>query len=400
MNVLKNLLNELPKKNLENQFGRSVSIFILVMILAFSLFLATFITMSLRNGMQSMEARMGADAIILPRDSENEYEGALISGTPSNFYMEIEYMNQIAQIDEVEKYSPQVYVTSADASCCASPMQIIGIDPATDFSVRPWLTQEVSGNLADDEVFAGRNIIGGVGEKIQLYGKDYTIKGKLSDTGLGFDESTFLNLDEAREIAEKAKDFGLVAEEADSDEYISNIMVDTIDSIPVSKGVSAINRELAGTPIRAQSTSDMISMFASQMSQTTRYILVIVILLWVLSLVILFIVFSIMVRSRSDEWQAMKIIGASEKQMRTIVQKESVILSASGALAGVVLAIIVALLFKQNIEHAVELPILTPNLAVTILIAGVSLLICSLLGPIASSVALNKEINDSQNNKE
>lgn len=177
-------------------------------------------------------------------------------------------------------------------------------------------------------------------------------------------------------------------------------MVDTIDSIPVSKGVSAINRELAGTPIRAQSTSDMISMFASQMSQTTRYILVIVILLWVLSLVILFIVFSIMVRSRSDEWQAMKIIGASEKQMRTIVQKESVILSASGALAGVVLAIIVALLFKQNIENAVELPILTPNLAVTILIAGVSLLICSLLGPIASSVALNKEINDSQNNKE
>lgn len=64
------------------------------------------------------------------------------------------------------------------------------------------------------------------------------------------------------------------------------------------------------------------------------------------------------------------------------------------------MAIIVALLFKQNIENAVELPILTPNLAVTILIAGVSLLICSLLGPIASSVALNKEINDSQNNKE
>lgn len=398
--MLKNLLNELPKKNLENQFGRSVSIFILVMILAFSLFLATFITMSLRNGMQSMEARMGADAIILPRDSENEYEGALISGTPSNFYMEIEYMNQIAQIDEVEKYSPQVYVTSANASCCAAPMQIIGIDPATDFSVRPWLTQEVSGNLADDEVFAGRNITGGVGEKIQLYGKDYTIKGKLSETGLGFDASVFLNLEEAREIAEKAKEFGLVAEEADSDEYISNIMVDTVDSVKVSQAVADINRELAGTSVRAQSTSDMISIFSNQMSQTTKYILIIVILLWILSLVILFIVFSIMVRSRSDEWQAMKIIGASKKQLLNIVQKESTILSVSGAFAGVILAVVVALLFKQNIESAVELPILTPNLVVTLLIAGLSLLICSLLGPIASSVALNKETNQSQKNKE
>lgn len=392
---MKNLLNELPKKNLENQFGRSMSIFILVMILAFSLFLATFITVSLRNGMQSMEARMGADAIIMSRDSENEYEGALISGTPSNFYMEIEYMDQIAQIGEVEKYSPQVYVTTANASCCDSPMQIIGIDPVTDFSVRPWLTQEVSGSLDNNEVFAGRNIIGEVGETIQLYGKDYTIKGKLSNAGLGFDKSVFLNLEEAREIAEKAKDFGLVAAEADSEEYISNIMVETVDSVKVSKAVAAINRELAGTPIRAQSTSDMISMFASQMSQTTRYILIIVILLWSLSLVILFIVFSIMVRSRSDEWQAMKIIGASEKQMRTIVQKESIILSVSGALAGVVLAVVVALLFKQNIESVVELPILIPNLSVTILITGATLLICSLLGPVASSVALNEEISTS-----
>lgn len=400
MNVLKNLLNELPKKNLENQFGRSVSIFILVMILAFSLFLATFITMSLRNGMQSMEARMGADVIVMPRDSENEYEGALISGTPSNFYMEKEYMEQIAQVDSVERYSPQVYVTSADASCCTAPIQIIGIDSATDFSVKPWLTQEVSGDLADDEVFAGKSILGEVGETIQVYDKNYTIKGKLSDTGLGFDESVFLNLEEAREIAEKAKEFGLVAEEANSDEYISNIMVDTVDSVKVSQAVADINRELAGTSVRAQSTSDMISMFSNQMSQTTKYILIIVILLWILSLVILFIVFSIMVRSRSDEWQAMKIIGASKKQLLNIVQKESTILSVSGAFAGVILAVVVALLFKQNIESAVELPILTPNLVVTLLIAGVSLLICSLLGPIASSVALNKEINDSQNNKE
>lgn len=400
MNVLKNLLNELPKKNLENQFGRSVSIFILVMILAFSLFLATFITMSLRNGMQSMEARMGADVIVMPRDSENEYEGALISGTPSNFYMEIEYMEQVEQVDSVEKYSPQVYVTSAGASCCTLPTQIIGIDSATDFSVKPWLTQEVSGNLADDEIFVGKNIIGELGETILLYGKNYIVKGKLSETGLGFDESIFLSIEESREIAEKAKDFDLVAEEANSDEYISNIMVDIVDSVEVSQAVSDINRKLTGTPVRAQSTSDMISMFSNQMSQTTKYILIIVILLWILSLVILYIVFSIMVRSRSDEWQAMKIIGASKKQLLTIVQKESTILSVSGAFAGVIFAVVVALLFKQNIESAVELPILTPNLVVTLLIGGLSLLICSLLGPIASSVALNKEINKSQKNKE
>ncbi len=390
-----NVLKELPKKNISKHSGRSISIFLLLFFLAFSLFLATYVSLSLKNGMQSMEDRMGADIILVPRDAENDYQGALISGTPSNFYMDSAVLDELDQLPFVERSSPQIFVASADASCCSAPVQIIGIDAESDFSVGPWLQEEVSEPLKEREVYAGSNIFGKVGETIRFYDIEFTIKGKLSETGLGYDDSVFVNKEEANLIAQGAKDFGIESDYSVDENNISSVMIDVDSSAledPTASPALEINRQLSDYNVRAISSNDMIASFSRQMNQSSRYILIIAGLLWVLSLAIIVVVFSMIVRSRSKEWQALQIIGAKPDQIRSIVLKESSLLSVLAAIFGVFFAALVSVLFASTFENAVQLPVLSPSFSSSILIGLLSFGVCAIAAPLAAAWAINRQL--------
>ncbi|MFR7835904.1 MAG: ABC transporter permease, partial [Ezakiella sp.] len=52
--------------NINNKSGRSASLVILTAVLALVLFLSSFLIFSLKNGMNSLSDRMGADIIVVP----------------------------------------------------------------------------------------------------------------------------------------------------------------------------------------------------------------------------------------------------------------------------------------------------------------------------------------------
>ena len=85
---------------------------------------------------------------------------------------------------------------------------MVGIDPGTDFTVGPWLANNLQRPLADDEIILGANahiFLGKSeshpGDEEYFYGKKFTVAGILDPTGIGIDDAGFVSLNAAYDMA-------------------------------------------------------------------------------------------------------------------------------------------------------------------------------------------------------
>ncbi len=136
---------DLAVKNLKRKPFRTAGLIILVGILSFVLFGGTILAVNLRNGLNSIKSRFGADLMIVLLGANSDMENILIKGEPNYFYFDKELANGIAQIQGVEKASSQFFLTSTSQDCFDIPVQFIGFDPNTDFTVRPWIKNVYEG---------------------------------------------------------------------------------------------------------------------------------------------------------------------------------------------------------------------------------------------------------------
>ncbi len=97
-------------------------------------------------------------------------------------------LQQVRALPEVEKASPQIFLTTLQyAPCCfTGNLQVVGIDPSTDFTITPWLTTPLREPLTSSEGIIGNRVYFVFGQ-IQpfFFGKTYTIVGQLERIELG-----------------------------------------------------------------------------------------------------------------------------------------------------------------------------------------------------------------------
>lgn len=134
-------INTLPIKNLKRKSGRSAALIVVVMLLSLSMLGGLLVVDSLQQGLDSLETRLGADIIVVPDEakSKKDLESILLDGVPGYFYMDKAYYDKIAAREGIGRISAQYYLASTKAGCCTVPVQIIGFDPETDFTVTPWI---------------------------------------------------------------------------------------------------------------------------------------------------------------------------------------------------------------------------------------------------------------------
>ena len=136
-------------------------------------------------------------------------------------------MDKVAAIPGVESASPQLYLsTLSNASCCSVPdMFLVAYDPATDFTIQPWLKEKLGGGLNLGEVVGGNYVFTPEGEQnIKVYGYLVTLKANMEPTGTGLDQSMFLHFDTARDIARVSRTAAVAPLEL-PDDSVSAIMV-------------------------------------------------------------------------------------------------------------------------------------------------------------------------------
>ena len=381
-------IGKLALANLRHHMGRTVGLVVLVALLAFVALAGSLVMSSLQSGLESLEARLGADIIVAPKTAKSkvDLEEVLVEGVPGSFYMDASIVDKIAARDGVEKVSPQYYLATVKAGCCSMPVQVIGFDPETDFTIQPWIERTYQGALDRDTVVVGSNITGAPGATIRLYGIDCTIVAKLEETGTSLDTAVFATNETLCDLIDGSSARGLaVLEERNPEEVVSTVQVKLADGYRVDDAADDINvhvRDVWATPTRS-----MTSGVADGVAGTSRVIGSLVAVIWVLAIVVLVVAFSMTGKQRAREFAVLRVAGASRSLLSRLVLAEAFVVSFIGALVGVVAALVVVIAFNGAIEGSLGLPFLLPAVSSMVVFGILAFAVALVAGPATSVVS-------------
>ncbi len=372
-------------KNLVRKPGRTAALLLLTALLALSVFGGSVVILSLRGGLTSLENRLGADVIVVPSSakSKTNLEQMLLQGTTGYFYMDREKLDKVRQTAGVAEASPQLFLASLRASCCSVPVQVIGFDQETDFTVRPWVAESCSRTLSDKELAVGCRVSAGVGESIRIYGVNCPVVARLAETGTGLDTAVYCSQETLQMLLDAARDLGHDLKiSGSSADVISAVYIKVRDGVDPQKVADDINIHIR--KVEAVSTKGMLTGVSDSLKAASGTITWLIAVLWILALVILFIVFAMMVRERRRELAVYRLLGMSRKKLSSMILKEAFLCSLAGALCGVLLGAALVFPFTTLIEQSLKLPYLTPAVGTILLCAALAVAVTVTAGSVAS----------------
>ncbi|CDX02412.1 Efflux ABC transporter, permease protein [Desulfitobacterium hafniense] len=298
-------------------------------------FVLTFsVLFTLQEGLKLSNDRLGADIIVLPNKSNADAFQTIFTAEPVNIYMNQEVTREIAQVKGIEQLTSQFFTQTLDQSCCSigGATRLVGYDPATDFILEPWLSEHNLKALADDQVIIGGNIPAFLGNQASVLGGVFTVAGSLYPTGSGMDETIFININVARELAQDSPYLqGLWKKEA-PEKLISAVLIKTSAGYEPAQVAEDINSlELA---VEAVATSEMVSAMRTQLLMVTRLILGLWLALFFVACLALIGRFSALVRERKKEIGLLRAIGVQRTEVFKLILLEAWLLAGAGGAAG------------------------------------------------------------------
>ena len=380
---------EIAFKNIQNKSVRSASLIILTAILTLVLFLSSFLILSLRNGMHSLANRMGADIIVVPEGYDSKIRGAILRGEPNTFFLDKSVVEKIRKIEGVEIATPQLFIATLSAGCCSFPIQVIGFDSDTDFVVKPWLATQAKLPLEKSEVLVGHNIVGDMHEHVKFFNQEFIIRGRLAKTGMGFDNTVFVNFEEARRLAKEYEKI-LKLEDKDHENMISCVMIKVDNSVDPVEIQNKIRNEFAGQGVYPLLSQSMMNEVSTSTQDMIKYVYILIALVWLLVFLVLTLVYSITIKERKREFATLRILGASKKHLRRIILSEIFTINISGAACGSVLGLIISILFGTWFSQSFKMPFLAPNVLTLAIIFIAVFAIGTIMGPLSSLISIKK----------
>lgn len=375
-------LRSLAWNNLRRRPYRTVCLAGVVSLFAFILFGGAILNENLSRGLDSLAGRLGADLLVVPYGYDKQTQAALLRGEPSTFYLKADLLDKIRQAPGVAEASPQFFLASLDAGCCTAKVQIIGYDPRTDFLVRPW-TRENYGELKSGQVVVGSRIIPGVGEQVSFFGVTFTVASKMEPTGMGFDTSVFMTLDDVYDLMRTG---GLAEGDLSQvDGFISSVAVKTgPEQSPRDIGNELMRRHAIDYNLDLVLTKSLVTDIAGRLKSVSTLVWALAALLWFLALAVMGIVFASTLNERKRELSLFRLLGAGRSWLGRMILLEAGYIGFGGALAGLAAAALVIFPFSTLIFQAIGLPHLQLSWP---LITGYALAVLALAGaagPLAS----------------
>ena len=384
-----NKVGNLSLANLTRKPGRTAALLGLSILLSGFLFGGSILIRSLQRGLDSLSDRLGADVIVVPKDAEEGLEGVLLQGVPGYFYMDKEIVTKLATADGVEKVSAQYYLATADSGCCSIPVQIIGFDSATDFTISPWVKKRYQKDLNTMDVLIGSNIMANDDQTLRFYGQTCHVAARLEHTGTSLDSAVYANGDTVHVLLDSAVDTGFVhLEQNDPEKLISSVLIKTADGVDVSKLVSDIEKQFPD--VRAVQTTGMIRGTTSSLTELSGMIKGQLVCTGVLVLLIMAVAYMMIANERKKEFAVLRTIGFSGKQLAGLVCKESLILGTIGGFLGIGIASLILFPFESFYKQKSGLPFLTPEGAEVFLWAVAVLILSAFAGTLTGGIAAYK----------
>ncbi len=380
-------LQYLATENLRNKPFRSFALILLVAVFSFILLAGSLVSFSLSSGVESLSDRLGADIMVVPPGHEADIDSILLTGSPSGFYLPSNAVELLSDNPAIAKMTPQTYIATLSASCCSYPVQIIGIDEKTDFLIKPWLEEVTDHDLEPGEVIVGNRVEGLVGQEVKFFGNPYKIVGRLEQTGMGFDATVFVNQDTALQLykaSERKQDIKL----SEDGSLISTVMIKLKAGYDSVETARAITKKFADQGMFAMYSKKFVNNISSNLQAIMNLVKSAIVVIWILAIAVLAMVFTMILRERKKEFAILRILGATKGHLKSLILRESFLISLIGAIVGVVLALIFVFFYGKQLATNMSIPFLLPSVVGISLWTLACFIISLLVAPVASFFAI------------
>lgn len=382
---------KLPFRNLKKKPGRTAVLTILVLILSFAVFGGAATILSLRNGMNSLESRLGADVIVVPVSAKSKVslDDMLLQGTVGYFYMDSSVLDKVREIDGVEKASAQIFLASLRADCCTIPIQVIGIDQETDFTVQPWIARSYGKPLETCDLIVGSKVSVDVDDDLMIYKEKCKVVGRLDETGTSMDTAVYTNMETIRLLLEAARGLGhdLKISE-DPEDVISAVYVKVKEDSSAESVNNYINIHVR--KVQGVQTKNMLTTVSDGLAGVSSTMTLLIGSIWVLTFLLIIAAFCLIIRERRQEFAVLRAVGASRGMLSRMIFTETATICVLGGILGMFMAYVVVFLFSGLIEARLGLPFLRPAIGTMLLLALGTFLGVLLTGTAASIWTANR----------
>ena len=382
--------NKYALQNIYKQSFNSIMFFLCIMLTSASVFGTGFFTENMELGIEQAGQQIGAEIIVVPYGYKEEAEGVLFQGDACTMLMEKDISREITGIAGIQAVSPQLFMKTLSLPCCAAAgVQLIAIDYETDFVVRPWLKESGMEQLGLDEMIAGSACGLQEQDKVEFYGKTFTVTGVLKESGMGYDESVFISRETADQIT-ASEDYGDTF--GGQTGLVSVILVDLEDGYDTAFVRDKIDEILEESNVETLTTGNFVTQLLERMATFRTFSYIINLFLLLLSAVALFGLVTITFYSRRNRIGSLLSVGIQKTVIIKSFFLEYFYLTAGGVLAGICFICIIVFPLYQAIKNALSLPYQFVGFISMAKIAGTTLLINGFILLVAVSFSFFKII--------
>ncbi len=368
-------------RNLSNRPYRNIATIFAFAFIAATLFSSQYLMDGAQASLDTGMSRMGADILVVPEDYAAAGQTIILNGQPSSFFFDDNNLEKISRIPGVAKASPQIYIATLFASCCAAPVQMIAIDPENDFTISTWLRENQGIKLEKDDIIIGSAVIQNVGNDLMFYGHTFHVVGILKRTGMGVDNAVFTRFDDAYVMAEESE-LKAVKKLSIPPGKISAVLV------KVDPGASPVTvaQEIQDTipGIKTITPNGLLNTVSGQLGAVRRLLTGTAIAITAVSIPLLAFISVMVAHEQRKEIAILRALGASKGFIIRLMLTESFSLAIIGAIVGIGASVFILVLFQDYIAISLKIPFVIPTLAALAKDGGTAILLCAGIGGISS----------------
>lgn len=345
-------------QNLRNRPFRSLATIFACAIIASTFFASQYLMSGAQQSLDTGMSRMGADILVAPQEYAHAGQTVLLTGEPTTFFLDPSAPATIAGIPGVAKTSPQIYIATLHASCCAAPVQMIAIDPARDFTISTWLRENPGISLGRDDMIIGSAVVQDIGKNLQFYGHDFYVVGQLERTGMGVDNSVFIRFDDARVMAAESGKKA-VKPLAIPDGAVSLVLVKVAPQASPADVAAEIEAQVPGS--RTILPNGLLSAVSGQLGAVTRLLYGSAIAVALVTVPLLGLLAAMVTHERRKEVSILRALGAKRRFVAGLLLAESFALAIMGGVIGIGVAMGFLVAYQDLIALTLQIPLLIPS---------------------------------------
>jgi putative ABC transport system permease protein len=371
----------LIRKNLANRQYRTIATIFAFAFIAATLFTSQYLMDGAQASLDTGMSRMGADILVVPDEYAAAGQTVILNGQPSSFFFDGANQDKISRVPGVAKASPQIYIATLFASCCAAPVQMIAIDPDTDFTISSWLRENPDTRLGKDDIIIGSAVIQNIGNDLMFYGHTFHVVGILKRTGMGVDNSVFTRFEDAYAMADESE-LKAVKKLSIPPGKISAVLVKVEPGSSPASVAQEIQENVPGT--KTITPNGLLNTVSSQLGAVRRLLTGTTLAITIVSIPLLGFISAMVAHEQRKEVAILRALGAPKGFVIRLMLAESFSLAIIGSLIGIGAAVLILVLFQDFIAFSLKIPFIIPSPWAFAKDGGAALFLCAGIGGVSS----------------